>query len=1067
MSTDSNPATLGVSGEFSIAHAPNVQTAGPPNWNEGAMRTTEECLDALTHEFMTAHDEGRHLAIPVLVAATFGRELTPEYDAMGRFRYRGVGCEAAMVATDPITGMPQSRRGRSVIWYVYPEDNEQLAFPSISPPPPSHASSPTMGSPSPDSITRDFIANYPTDIEFSDNESIASTTDVEYYPDADIPQVYYMFATPHSPRLSALDLAEPVVIQTDSSVRSGANVLRMEEYDDLPELQPDAVIEFTFEDEVDLTSPPKEEPVDEPLAQPVADNGCDDMPDLESVSEGEIRSSSSKRRKIFFINDASPTETSIGEGSVAESTNSDYENDLRDCFNMPFPRGARLLSRFCPQDPEDRDFYENDPGCPVCEEPIINCFHATVPESASNTSTVGDDYIMHPLESANYLGFREKEADFKDAQAGYRMFSAYDIFSPWAGRLTHIEPGDSSKTALSERRSTYPTNLPPLWPYHTAAHTSAPPVVPVNDALRRPSPIKHVKKQEEDALLPPPPRSPLNLPRSATEPFPARDPFEKRFGVPSLRHITFGNANRGSIGSTDVPMFVEDKQINAEQPRQLEAPSTHAELEVRRRQFQRWLTSHLQELRGIRNQTVIAIDRLGYAIKARNWMPLSGNLRDSAYITNKPSNTQPLMPQDSASRVSYPVHPPSLPFIIAQRRAPVPLSNSLFPAPDFPSDCITLSLFPAHGRASLKLCISTPPRILPTHTRPRFLAQGRFLLPRHPPPSLPTSICPEHLLPLPDARVRPLASPRHCNTLDSLLPKPCESRMTLSENFKPTYLPTDTPSMTGTHVHLITTADDFDASKPTSPVWEYPDPDLAWNNTVLIPEPNLETGTSSDHYLHLGLSDKNTSSDFQSEDWNNIFLFGRGNSLVAYQRVDRKTHPVFRSNKGNNVFLFGHGDSLTAYKRVDRKVHPVSGTFPEEARVRRQIPHDPLLTLPHLTRQPPEFTPSLKLTQERMDQLDVNDSGYLWPEEEKLFKWIMKINEDALAFDDQDRGTLKESYFSPYIIPTVPHSPWECKNIPIPPGIRTQVIEILKQKIDAGVYEPSRQCYTSTQGLAI
>ena len=73
----------------------------------------------------------------------------------------------------------------------------------------------------------------------------------------------------------------------------------------------------------------------------------------------------------------------------------------------------------------------------------------------------------------------------------------------------------------------------------------------------------------------------------------------------------------------------------------------------------------------------------------------------------------------------------------------------------------------------------------------------------------------------------------------------------------------------------------------------------------------------------------------------------------------------------------------------------------------------------------------------------------------------MRNNEEALAFVDTERGTLKESYFSPYIMPTVPHTPWEYKNIPIPPGIRDKVIELLKEKMAAGVYEPSQSSYRS------
>lgn len=44
-------------------------------------------------------------------------------------------------------------------------------------------------------------------------------------------------------------------------------------------------------------------------------------------------------------------------------------------------------------------------------------------------------------------------------------------------------------------------------------------------------------------------------------------------------------------------------------------------------------------------------------------------------------------------------------------------------------------------------------------------------------------------------------------------------------------------------------------------------------------------------------------------------------------------------------------------------------------------------------------------------------------------------------------------------MPTVPHVPWEYKNIPIPPGIRDKVVELLKSKMAAGVYEPSQSSY--------
>lgn len=151
--------------------------------------------------------------------------------------------------------------------------------------------------------------------------------------------------------------------------------------------------------------------------------------------------------------------------------------------------------------------------------------------------------------------------------------------------------------------------------------------------------------------------------------------------------------------------------------------------------------------------------------------------------------------------------------------------------------------------------------------------------------------------------------------------------------------------------------------------------------------------------------------------------------------------------------------SFTAYKRVDKKIHPVSTSFPTDCQVTRQIPEDPMLTLPTLPFHPPKFMPTTKITEERLKILQINSTGFLSSEEEKLFQHIMVLNEVGLAFEDSERGTLKDSYFSPYIIPTIPHIPWEYKNIPIPPGIMPKVLEVLKLKIDAGVYEQSQSSY--------
>ncbi|KAJ7605652.1 hypothetical protein B0H17DRAFT_968014, partial [Mycena rosella] len=130
---------------------------------------------------------------------------------------------------------------------------------------------------------------------------------------------------------------------------------------------------------------------------------------------------------------------------------------------------------------------------------------------------------------------------------------------------------------------------------------------------------------------------------------------------------------------------------------------------------------------------------------------------------------------------------------------------------------------------------------------------------------------------------------------------------------------------------------------------------------------------------------------------------------------------------------------FTMYKRVDKKIKPVSTTFSPEYEVKRCIQEDPMLTLAELSPNPPPFTPTSRLNKEQLCLLEINKDGFLTPEEERVFERVMELNQGALAFEDIERGTFKDEYFSPYKIATVPHVPWEYKNIPIPPGILKKV----------------------------
>jgi hypothetical protein len=123
------------------------------------------------------------------------------------------------------------------------------------------------------------------------------------------------------------------------------------------------------------------------------------------------------------------------------------------------------------------------------------------------------------------------------------------------------------------------------------------------------------------------------------------------------------------------------------------------------------------------------------------------------------------------------------------------------------------------------------------------------------------------------------------------------------------------------------------------------------------------------------------------------------------------------------------------YKPVGKKVHPVPGVIQEATKVRRQIPEDPLKTLPDVPTHPPDFKPTERFTVQRMKEMSLEDNEYLLPEEHRLFQHVLLQNERTITWAGELPGKFRNDYFSPYIFPVVPHEPWATKQIHIPPGL--------------------------------
>jgi hypothetical protein len=74
---------------------------------------------------------------------------------------------------------------------------------------------------------------------------------------------------------------------------------------------------------------------------------------------------------------------------------------------------------------------------------------------------------------------------------------------------------------------------------------------------------------------------------------------------------------------------------------------------------------------------------------------------------------------------------------------------------------------------------------------------------------------------------------------------------------------------------------------------------------------------------------------------------------------------------------------------------------------------------------------------------------------------FMMIHQDRFAWNEEQKGSFCKDFFLPVCMPITEHIPWVLKNMPRPPGIYNTVLDIVRKKIAAGVYEQSNSSYRS------
>ena len=165
----------------------------------------------------------------------------------------------------------------------------------------------------------------------------------------------------------------------------------------------------------------------------------------------------------------------------------------------------------------------------------------------------------------------------------------------------------------------------------------------------------------------------------------------------------------------------------------------------------------------------------------------------------------------------------------------------------------------------------------------------------------------------------------------------------------------------------------------------------------------------------------------------------------------------------------------TLYKRAADKVKPVDtapsdGSVPEgntdwKAKlwekaqkkfiIDKDDPPEMSLVVPRFT----DMAVGHRLTDERMKDLCKSLPEWLTMQEKGLFQRIMLNRESALAWTFDDIGKIDPEIIPPQKIRTIPHKAWQARSIPVPKGLRGEVAELLKAKIDNGLLERSHGPY--------
>ena len=97
------------------------------------------------------------------------------------------------------------------------------------------------------------------------------------------------------------------------------------------------------------------------------------------------------------------------------------------------------------------------------------------------------------------------------------------------------------------------------------------------------------------------------------------------------------------------------------------------------------------------------------------------------------------------------------------------------------------------------------------------------------------------------------------------------------------------------------------------------------------------------------------------------------------------------------------------------------------------------------------------MTQERLEKLVIGPD--ITPQEKDILVEILYNREGALAWDWEEIGRVHHEVAPPQKIRTIPHTPWQAKNFPVPKALEPVIIDLVKEKLHKNLFERGHGSY--------